>query len=69
MACFDDDIKNKDVEYFDPNKPIGVNDVVYIVISSGVKLVRHFSERKFAIDFTIKGQKGNSIIPVIHPNI
>ena len=58
-----------DVEYFDPNKPIGVNDVVYIVIASGAKLVKHFNEYKFARDFTKRGQEGNSIIPVIHPNL
>ena len=58
----------QNTRYFDANEPLGCFDVVYIVNSSGVKLVTEFDEYKHAMDFVEKSEHGKTITLVMYPN-
>lgn len=65
---------NKRTRLFDASRPLGDFDVVYIVNSSGVKLVTEFngykeSEYKKMINFINSCRHSNKVTLAMYPNI
>ena len=60
---------SEDTRFFDDTKPLGDLDVVFIVNSSGEKLVREFKCYRAMKKFICDSRHSNKITLVIYPNL